>query len=226
MQDERMSKLEKERLVKSLWPFRQLMMQYKCAMLEVETKLQVLNSELSLYGERNPIENISCRIKEPTSIVEKLERKGLAVNVDNIRSHLYDIAGIRVICAFPADIYMLAEKLSLQDDIRVYKRKDYIKEPKANGYRSLHLIVEVPVFFSERKIWLPVEVQFRTIAMDFWASLEHRLNYKKHLPVEFAQSIVDKLTKCAEDIHQMDLRMQEINELIDSYSCDIEEVED
>lgn len=200
-----------ESFLASALPFQKLMMQYRCAMLEVQTKFEVLDNELSLYGDRNPIETISCRIKRPVSIVEKLKRKGLDVSIQSIQENIYDIAGIRVICSFPEDIYILAEKICQQDDIRLIKKKDYIQAPKANGYRSLHLILEVSVFFAEEKKWMPVEVQFRTIAMDFWASIEHKLRYKKNLPESISTDISEDLRQCAEEIHKMDLRMQAIN---------------
>lgn len=203
-----------ESFLASALPFQKLMMQYQCARLEVQTKFEVFDKELSLYGERNPIETISCRIKRPLSIVEKLKRKGLDISIQNIQENIYDIAGIRVICAFPENIYILAEKICQQDDIRLVKKKDYIQTPKANGYRSLHLILEVPVFFAEEKKWMPVEVQFRTIAMDFWASIEHKLRYKKNLCEPISADISEDLRHCAEEIHQMDLRMQAINEKI------------
>lgn len=200
-----------ESFLASALPFQRLMMQYRCAMLEVQTKFEVFDQELSLYGDRNPIEAISCRIKRPISIIGKLNRKGLNVSIKNIQENIYDIAGIRVICAFPEDIYILAEKICGQDDIRLFKKKDYIQTPKANGYRSLHLILEVPVFFAEEKKWMPVEVQFRTIAMDFWASIEHKLQYKKNLSESASTDISEDLRQCAEEIHKMDLRMQAIN---------------
>lgn len=196
----------------SALPFQKLMMQYRCAMLEVQTKFEVFDNELSLYGDRNPIETISCRMKRPVSIVEKLKRKGLDISIQNIQENIFDIAGIRVICSFPEDIYILAEKICQQDDIRLIKKKDYIQSPKANGYRSLHLILEVPVFFAEEKKWMPVEVQFRTIAMDFWASIEHKLRYKKNLPESISADISEDLRQCSEEIHKMDLRMQAINQ--------------
>lgn len=196
----------------SALPFQKLMMQYRCAMLEVRTKFEVLDQELSVHGDRNPIESIACRIKRPVSIIEKLKRKGLDFSVDVIRKNLFDIAGIRVICSFPEDIYLLADKICRQDDIRLIKKKDYIKFPKENGYRSLHLILEVPVFFAEEKRWMPVEVQLRTIAMDFWASIEHKLRYKKNLSDTIASDISEDLRECAKEIHTMDLRMQKINQ--------------
>lgn len=204
-----------EEFVESAKPFMKLMMQYQCAMLEVQTKFEVLNTELSMDSERNPIESISCRIKKPMSIVEKLKRKGVEVSLSSIEKNLHDVAGIRVVCFFPKDIYRLAEKICSQDDIRLIEKKDYIQHPKPNGYRSLHLILEVPVFFADEKKWMQVEVQFRTIAMDFWASIEHKVKYKKDIDAS-TSDIVEKLRGCAESIHSIDLRMQEISECIEA----------
>lgn len=200
--------------IESTHPYMRLIMQYRCAMLEVRTKFEVLDAELSMNGDRNPIESISCRIKKPMSIVEKLKRKNLDVTLENVEKHLNDVAGIRVICSFTDDIYLLAEKICAQDDVRLKNAKDYIKNPKPNGYRSLHLILEIPVFFADEKKWLPVEVQLRTIAMDFWASIEHKMNYKKNISENEAY-ISSELKKCADTIHEMDLRMQEISRMID-----------
>ncbi len=198
-------------------PFAVLMTQYRCAMLEVRTKLDVLNAELSLESERNPFESIVCRLKSPLSIIEKLERSGLPVTVKSIEENLHDVAGIRVICSYPSDIYMLAEKLCGQDDIRLVCKKDYIANPKPNGYRSLHLIVEIPIFLSNEKKYMPVEVQFRTIAMDFSASLEHKIRYKKDLTNE-ALEIAEELKVCADDISLIDARMQAIRDRIEGLS--------
>lgn len=198
-------------------PFAVLMTQYRCAMLEVRTKLDVLNAELSLESERNPFESIVCRLKSPLSIIEKLERSGHPVTVKSIEENLHDVAGIRVICSYPSDIYMLAEKLCGQDDIRLVCKKDYIANPKPNGYRSLHLIVEIPIFLSNEKKYMPVEVQFRTIAMDFWASLEHKIRYKKDLTNE-ALEIAEELKICADDISLIDARMQAIRDRIEGLS--------
>lgn len=196
--------------------FQGLMMHYECAMLEVKTKLDVLNAELAIRDSRNPFETIKTRIKKPLSIIEKLKRDGLEINIDNIQKNLNDVAGIRVICSFPDDIYKLADYLAAQDDIKVIARKDYIANPKPNGYRSLHLIVEVPIFLTDEKKLMRVEVQFRTIAMDFWASLEHKLKYKKE--ISNAESISNELYYCAELINQLDGRMQQIREKIDNTS--------
>lgn len=213
--DELISGEKPEEFIESAQPFMKLMMQYQCAMLEVQTKFEVLNTELTLDNDRNPIESISCRIKKPMSIVEKLKRKGVEVSLSSIEKNLHDVAGIRVICFFPKDIYKLAEKICSQDDIRVVEKKDYIQNPKPNGYRSLHLILEIPVFFADEKKWMQVEVQFRTIAMDFWASIEHKVKYKKDIDASTAD-IVEKLRGCAESIHSLDIRMQEISEYIDT----------
>lgn len=204
-----------EEFLESAYPFRSLMMQYQCAMMEMRTKFEVLNTELSLDSDKNPIESICCRIKKPISIIEKLRRKGLAVSLQNIETQIHDVAGIRIICSFPEDIYRIAEKIYMQDDIHVLEVKDYIKHPKSNGYRSLHLILEIPVFFSEVKKWMQVEVQLRTIAMDFWASIEHKIQYKKQMGSQDAVRLSEELRLCAEGIHAMDLRMQEINRQIE-----------
>ena len=195
-------------------PFNHLMMQYRSAIMEVETKLNVLNAEFSQEYNRNPFESIKSRLKSPESIFEKLERKGYAVTAENIREHLTDVAGIRVICSFPDDIYRLAELVIKQDDIILVRRKDYIQNPKPNGYRSLHLILEIPIFLSNEKRYMKVEVQFRTIAMDFWASLEHKLKYKKIVGGN-TEEIARQLKVCADSIEELDYQMQEIRNKID-----------
>jgi putative GTP pyrophosphokinase len=194
--------------------FRLLMMKYDCALSEVRTKLDVLNKELSLRNKRNPFEAIRMRIKTPESIYNKLASKGVDMTIDNISKNLSDVAGIRVICSFVDDIYMLADCLAGQDDIKVLLRKDYIKKPKKSGYRSLHLIIEIPIFLTENKEYMKVEVQFRTIAMDFWATLEHKMKYKKEL--ENAEVISEDLKFSADLINQIDMRMQQIREKIDA----------
>ena len=194
-------------------PFAELMMRYKCAMLEVKTKLDVLNTQLSLENDRNPFESIECRLKSVPSIIEKLNRKGFELSAESIEKNLNDVAGIRVICSFPEDIYILAEELCSHDDIRLIARKDYIKNPKPNGYRSLHLIVEIPIFLMPEKKFMRVEVQFRTIAMDFWASLEHKLKYKKDIKQD-VEEISEELRECAEEISRLDMKMQSIHRKI------------
>ncbi len=195
------------------FPYRKLMAYYTCAMMEVETKLNVLNEEFSLQYDRNPISSIKTRLKSFDSIIEKLQRKELPMDdFDVIEQSLNDIAGVRVICSFPEDVYMLAEALLKQDDIRLLERKDYIASPKANGYRSLHLIVEVPIFLAQEKRLMKVEVQLRTIAMDFWASLEHQLKYKKEL--ENTEELTRELLECAEVSAALDAKMEEIRKRI------------
>ncbi len=189
-----------------------MMMIYNCAIRRVKTKFQVLNDELSITRQRNPIEFIKSRIKQPKSISSKLKRKGLPVTVESVMKNLSDVAGIRVICAFIDDIYKVADMFTAQDDIELIKRKDYIKHPKMNGYRSLHLIVEVPVFFSDHKEEVRVEVQIRTIAMDFWASLEHQLKYKKD--IDDAENIIYELRACADVINRTDYHMQSLRDRI------------
>lgn len=201
------------KIIEQTRPFVVLMTQYRCAMLEIKTKLDVLNEELSLDGEHNPFESISCRLKSPISILEKMERKGIEPTVENIEANLMDVAGIRVVCSFADDIYKIAERLCSQDDVRVVALKDYIKNPKSNGYRSLHVILEIPVFLYKEKKHMCVEVQFRTIAMDFWASLEHKVRYKKQL-APGAESIAEELRDCAEQISAVDSHMQQIRDRI------------
>lgn len=210
----RIIQMQAEKL-KEAGTFHNLMMQYHCAIMEVETKLKVLNEEFSQEYNRNPFESIKSRLKSAESIYEKLNRKGYPATVRNIEERLDDVAGVRVICSFPDDIYRLAKLLIRQDDIILLKEKDYIKDPKPNGYRSLHLIISIPIFLSNEKKYRKVEVQFRTIAMDFWASLEHKLQYKKNL--ENAREIAEQLKVCAESIEMLDYQMQDIRNKIDSH---------
>jgi putative GTP pyrophosphokinase len=203
-----------EETLENMQPFLTMMMWYECALMEIETKLKVLNNEFAQQYNRNPIETIKCRIKKPLSIVEKMKRKGLDITIENIQNNLTDIAGIRVICSFPEDIYTVSELLAKQDDIRVIVTKDYIRNPKPNGYRSLHLILEIPIFLSNEKKYMKVEVQFRTIAMDFWASLDHKLKYKKD-NLKHPDIIAQELKKCADTITAMDYKMQEIRNLLE-----------
>ncbi len=196
--------------------FQELMMMYSCAIREVRTKLEVLNDELSIRHKRNPIKHITSRIKRPLSIIQKLKRYEAPFTVEAVEENLNDVAGIRVICSFIDDIYAIADMLLKQDDITLIRKKDYIQNPKPNGYRSLHLIVEIPVFFSEQKKSMRVEVQIRTIAMDFWASLDHQLKYKQD--VANPEAISAELKECADVIAQTDARMLAIKDKI--YSND------
>ena len=181
---------------------------YELAVKELTVKFNHLIKEHHEKGLYSPIESVSGRVKSVSSILEKMKRRGFAVTIDNMRRELTDIAGVRVICSFQEDIYTLADLLLEQDDIRLIQKKDYIKNPKPNGYRSLHLIVEVPVFLSSGKLLRKVEIQFRTIAMDFWASLDHKLRYKKDL--QNGEVIAAQLKECADAISGIDEKMQDI----------------
>ncbi|WP_194611375.1 GTP pyrophosphokinase [Clostridium vitabionis] len=195
--------------------FRESMMRYACAIREVRTKLEVLNDDLSVRKSRNPIEMLKTRVKRPESIVEKLERRGLPVTIASMEKNLDDIAGVRVICTFIDDIYEISRMLALQNDVKVLAVKDYIRSPKENGYRSYHMIIEIPVFFADRMRPIRVEVQIRTIAMDFWASLEHQLRYKRHYDKEDALELEGELRECAETIAHTDWRMMDIRQKIE-----------
>ena len=194
---------------------------YRSAMREVRTKLEILDDEFSMRHSRNPIHHMESRIKSPQSIIHKLRRKGLPPTTQAAMENLQDIAGIRVVCAYLNDTYAIAELLSKQDDLRVIRMRDYIREPKPNGYRSLHLIVEVPVFLSSGKELLPVEVQIRTIAMDFWANLEHQLRYKETANVP--ETLNQQLYGAAERIAALDGEMQSIHDQMLSWVNQIEE---
>ncbi len=196
--------------------FSDMLMMYQCAIREIRTKFEILNDDLSYRNHRNPIEMIKSRVKKPQSILEKLKRKNLELSVPSVMENLSDVAGVRVICSFVDDIYKVAEMFTRQDDVSVLEVKDYIKHPKPNGYRSYHMIVEIPVFFADRKQAVKVEVQFRTIAMDFWASLEHGMKYKKDMPD--AEELIAELSDCADVIAKTDLKMQEINERLQALS--------
>ncbi len=185
--------------------FSKLMAYYRCAMMEVETKFNVLNEEFSLRLDRNPINDIKSRIKSMFSMREKLIGRGLPFTVESMEQSLNDIAGVRVVCSFPQDVYMLADALLKQDDICLIAKKDYIANPKPNGYRSLHLIVTVPIFLAHEKREMRVEIQLRTIAMDFWASLEHQLRYKKDFV--FTDAMAQELLECASLSAELDARM-------------------
>ncbi|MDD7511689.1 MAG: GTP pyrophosphokinase family protein [Peptostreptococcaceae bacterium] len=189
-----------------------LMMRYDSAIREVRTKLEILNNELSLTSVESPISSIESRRKKDRSIYEKLKRQGNEISLESIEENLNDVAGVRVICSFVDDIYNVARMLVRQDDVTLIQVKDYIKNPKANGYRSYHMIVEIPVFFSNEKKPMRVEVQIRTVAMNFWASLEHQMKYKHD--VEKAEQIMKELKACADTIADTDMRMLKIRESI------------
>lgn len=191
--------------------FSTMMAYYRCAIMEIETKFNVLNEEFSLQYDRNPINGMKSRLKSLASIKGKMEKKGLPFTVEDIEENINDIAGIRVICSFPNDVYMLADALLKQDDITLVKKKDYIENPKPNGYRSLHLIVSVPIFLAKEKRPMKVEIQLRTIAMDFWASLEHQLRYKKDF--EFTENMAKELLYCADLSAELDSKMESLRKL-------------
>ena len=188
--------------------FQQIMMIYESATKQLETKLDILNKENKVTGRRNPIETVKTRIKSPQSIVGKLEKKHLPFNFESMTKNLNDIAGIRVICPYISDIYKVRDILLKQPDISLIEEKDYIKDPKESGYRSLHLVVEVPVYLSETTHNVKVEIQLRTIAMDFWASLEHELHYKTSTKVP--ESVRRELFRVAETMAMTDRELEEI----------------
>ena len=198
----------------NLKPVNTMMAYYQCAIMEVETKFKVLSEQYSLEYDRNPIESIKTRVKSMESLLKKIRRKNIPLTIDAIEENIQDIAGVRVICSFPSDIYKLADSFLKQDDITLIERKDYIQHPKESGYRSLHLIVQVPIFLQDTKKLVYVEVQFRTIAMDFWASLEHKMRYKKNIPENHVKYLQDELYDCARQSAELDNRMQNIRNLI------------
>lgn len=200
---------------RNLGPFRQLMCYYECAMMEVDTKFRVLDAEFRLQHDRNPIESIKTRLKSTDSLSKKLVRKNFPLSVDSIEANIYDVAGVRVVCAFPEDIYALADALLSQDDVFLIEKRDYVANPKPSGYRSLHLIIETPIFLKHEKRLVKVEVQLRTISMNFWASLEHQLRYKKDIPESDAATISAELIELSETAAELDLRMQKLRRSLD-----------
>jgi putative GTP pyrophosphokinase len=192
--------------------FQRFLMEYRFGLAEVETKISILREEFQEMHAYNPIEHVSSRVKTPDSLVEKVQRKGIDPDFPSVRAAVTDIAGIRITCSFVGDAYRLFDLLTAQDDITVLSVKDYIANPKPNGYKSLHAIVEVPVFLSTGRVQVPVEVQFRTIAMDFWASLEHKIYYKydRHVPDELLAS----LKEAADTAAELDTRMEGLHRQI------------
>jgi len=183
------------------------------ALEEVNTKLNILNLEYQMIHTYNPIEHIISRVKNPESIIAKLRKRGYEPTIENAEKYLNDVAGIRIICAFSNDIYKIFELLEKQDDVKVIEVKDYIKEPKPNGYRSFHMVIEIPVFLTNEVKPMKVEIQIRTIAMDFWASLEHKIYYKDEIQVP--KRVTDDLKNCADMIKELDKKMLEIKKEID-----------
>ena len=202
-------------------PIESLMAYYRCAIMEVETKFNVLNEQFSLQYDRNPIESIKARVKSFDSILKKVKRKQIPFSLESIEENINDIAGVRVICSFQEDIYMLADCLLQQDDVRLIERKvlsikDYIKNPKESGYKSYHMLVSVPIFLSDSVVDTKVEIQIRTIAMDFWASLEHKLRYKKNIPESEAEYLAKELVECASISASLDQRMEAIRDRMEA----------
>ena len=212
-----------KRMMQTVVDYKELMMTYSCAIKEVRTKFEVLSTEFAVRYQRNPISSMSSRLKKTSGIAEKLSKKGLPFTVENVEENIHDVAGVRVICGYIDDIYMIADAFLSQDDITLLEKKDYIAHPKENGYRSLHLIVEVPVFFSTYKKSVKAEVQIRTMAMDFWASLEHQLRYKSD--VKGCKEVEERLKTCAEVISKTDEEMLQIRRRIESLNKDQDDEE-
>lgn len=195
-------------------PLRQMMACYRCALMEIETKLSVLNEEFSLRYDRNPIEYTETRLKSLEGIIRKLKKKEAPFTPESIEENIWDIAGVRVICSFPEEVYLIEKCLLDQDDVHLIRRRDYINQPKPNGYSSLHLVVEVPIFLKNEKKWMKTEVQIRTLAMDLWASLEHKLRYKKKLDEETEVRIEKELKRVAETCRMLDKEMENIKHMV------------
>ena len=198
--------------------WRSIMFLYESALKEINTKIEILNEEFIHVHNYNPIEYVKSRIKSPESIVRKLKRLGYEATIDNMLKHLNDIAGIRIICSFTSDIYQIAKMIANQDDVMVLQIKDYMKHPKPNGYKSYHMVVSLPIFLSDGPVHTTVEVQIRTIAMDFWASLEHKIYYKYegNAPAQ----IYEELKACADIVEQLDAKMLSLNERIQQLHVD------
>ena len=209
-----MAKIELPDVKDIFLEYRKMQLLYQSALKEIGTKLEILNDKFKFVHKYNPIEHIESRMKSEESIVRKLMKKGQDITVENIERYIDDVAGIRVICSFTPDIYRIVDMISNQDDIEVVKTKDYMVNPKPSGYRSYHMIVKVPIFLSDTVVPTRVEIQIRTVAMDFWASLEHKIYYKYdgHAP-EYIRS---ELRECAEMISYLDSKMLAINEEIHS----------
>jgi len=195
-------------------PVYNMLMNYQCAIMQVETKFNILNNRLSMQDEQNPIESIKSRVKSLDSIIRKLEKLGLPITIEAAEENLRDIAGVRVVCSFVDDIHRIEENFLAQEDITLVTRKDYISNPKPGGYRSLHLVVKTPIYTEIGKKDMFVEIQMRTIAMDFWASLEHKLRYKKNLDPRLAEELAEELKSCAEESAKLDEKMLRIRERI------------
>ncbi|WP_065571628.1 GTP pyrophosphokinase family protein [Microbacterium oleivorans] len=192
--------------------FQRFLMEYRFGLQEIETKISILREEFHEMHDYNPIEHVSSRVKSPDSLVEKIQRRGIDPDFESVRAHITDVAGIRITCSFVNDVYRLFDLLSAQDDITVREVEDYIATPKGNGYKSLHAILEVPVYLSTGRVDVPVEVQFRTIAMDFWASLEHKIYYKYERQVP--DGLLGQLKDAADAAAELDARMTRLHQQI------------
>lgn len=192
--------------------FQRFLMEYRFGLQEIETKISILREEFHEMHDYNPIEHVSSRVKSPDSLVEKIQRRGIEPDFDSVRAHITDVAGIRITCSFVSDVYRLFDLLTAQDDITVREVEDYIATPKGNGYKSLHAILEVPVYLSTGRVDVPVEVQFRTIAMDFWASLEHKIYYKYERQVP--DNLLGQLKDAADAAAELDARMTRLHQQI------------
>ena len=198
--------------------WKEVILVYSSALKEIGTKLEILNDEFQHVHRYNPIEHIKSRIKTSESIVKKLKKHGYESTIDNMIKYVNDIAGIRIICSFTTDIYRIADMLKRQNDIKIISVKDYIKNPKASGYKSYHMIVSIPIYFSEKKVEANVEIQIRTVAMDFWASLEHKINYK--FDVNVPEHIKVELYECAQMVSELDAKMLSLNEEVKQLSLE------
>ena len=206
--DKGLDDLQCQRLLSENRRYQEVMLQYRCALKALESRLEILNEEFSLQHDRNPIESMKSRLKSPSSIMNKMQKRGLSLDFPTMQANIMDIAGVRVICSFEEDVFFLAKCLKDQSDIEIITEKDYISHPKPNGYRSLHLTIRLPVFFAEKEIHVPVEIQLRTIAMDFWASLEHTIRYKKNLPIN--AEVETELKECANSSREWDSKMEHL----------------
>lgn len=210
--DLEISREEKQEIISFAKQYQNMMMLYESGIKQITTKLDILNNEYKVKGERNPIETVKSRVKSPESIAGKLERKDLDLSIRTIMDNLNDVAGVRVICPYISDIYLVRDMLLAQADVTLIKEKDYIKNPKANGYRSLHIVVEIPVYLSSYVYPVKVEIQIRTIAMDFWASLEHQIRYKSEDRIP--KGVEAELLECAKTIAETDRKMEELARII------------
>lgn len=213
--DKELDEAQCQHLLSENRKYQEVMLEYRCALKVIVTRLENLDEEFSLRHDRNPIENIKSRLKSPTSIMNKMKKLNLPFDFASMSANILDVAGVRVVCSFEEDVYFLAKCLKAQSDIEVMVEKDYIAHPKENGYRSLHLTVKVPIYLAGKEVKVPVEIQLRTIAMDFWASLEHNIRYKKGFP---RNEIVEReLKECALSTRDLDKKMERLLHLIEKY---------